>query len=44
MSNRKKSTDVTYKWKDLDRKLTQHRNNFLPYYPKEDAFRELTRL
>ena len=30
-----KPTDITYKFTDLDkRKIVQHRNNLLPYYPK----------
>ena len=40
-----KPTDVTYKITDSDKKeLVQHRNNLLPYYPKEHALRELTQL
>ena len=40
-----KSTDVTYKITDSDQKeIVQHRNNLLPYYPKEYALRELTHL
>ena len=40
-----KPTDVTYKLIDLNRKeIVQHRNNLLPYYPKEYALRELTQL
>ena len=31
-----KPTDVTYKITDSDQKeIVQHRNNLLPYYPKE---------
>ena len=38
-----KPTDVTYKITDSDKKeIVQHRNNLLPYYPKEYALRELT--
>ena len=40
-----KPTDVTYKITDTDQKeIVQHRNNLLPYYPKEYALRELTQL
>ena len=40
-----KPTDVTYKITDSDQKeIVQHRNNLLPYYPKECALRELTQL
>ena len=40
-----KPTDVTYKLIDLNKKeIVQHRNNLLPYYPKEYALRELTQL
>ena len=40
-----KPTDVTYKITDSDQKeIIQHRNNLLPYYPKEYALRELTQL
>ena len=40
-----KPTDVTYKLTDLSEDETvQHRNNLLPYYPKEYALRELTQL
>ena len=40
-----KPTDVTYKTTDSDQKeIVQHRNNLLPYYPKEYALRELTQL
>ena len=36
-----KPTDVTYKITDSDQKeIVQHRNNLLPYYPKEYALRE----
>ena len=36
-------TEVTYKLTDSFKKETvQHRNNLLPYYPKEYALRELT--
>ena len=39
------STDVTYKLTDSNQKeIIQHRNNLLPYYPKEYALRELTQL
>ena len=38
-----KPTDVTYKLTDSNKKeIVQHRNNLLPYYPKENALRELT--
>ena len=38
-----KPTDVTYKFTDPTKKeIVQHRNNLLPYYPKEYALRELT--
>ena len=38
-----KTTDVTYKITDSDQKeIVQHRNNLLPYYPKEYALREPT--
>ena len=38
-------TDVTYKLTDTNKKeIVQHRNNLLPYYPKEYALRELTQL
>ena len=38
-----KPTDVTYKLTDSNQKeIVQHRNNLLPYYPKEYALRELT--
>ena len=40
-----KPTDVTYKIIDSNKKeIVQHRNNLLPYYPKEYALRELTQL
>ena len=40
-----KPTDVTYKLTDSTKKeIIQHRNNLLPYYPKEYASRELTQL
>ena len=40
-----KPTDITYKITDSDQKeIVQHRNNLLPYYPKEYALRELTQL
>ena len=40
-----KPTDVTYKLTDSTRKeFVQHRNNLLPYYPKEYALRELIQL
>ena len=40
-----KHTDVTYKLTDSNKKeIVQHRNNLLPYYPKEYALRELTQL
>ena len=40
-----KPTDVTYKITDSDKKeIVQHRNNLLPYYPKEYALREQTQL
>ena len=40
-----KPTDVTYKLIDTNKKeIIQHRNNLLPYYPKEYALRELTQL
>ena len=40
-----KPTDVTYKLTDSNKKeIVQHRNNLLPYYPKEYALRELTHL
>ena len=33
-----KPTDVTYKLTELNKKeIVQHRNNLLPYYPKEYA-------
>ena len=40
-----KPFDVTYKITDSDQKeIVQHRNNILPYYPKEYALRELTQI
>ena len=40
-----KPTDVTYKLTDSTKKeIVQHRNNLLPYYPKEYALRELYQL
>ena len=40
-----KSTEVTYKLTDSSKKeIVQHRNNLLPYYPKEYALRELTQV
>ena len=40
-----KPTEVTYKLTDSNQKeIVQHRNNLLPYYPKEYALRELTQL
>ena len=40
-----KPTEITYKFTDLNKKeIVQHRNNLLPYYPKEYALRELTQL
>ena len=40
-----KPTDVTYKLTDSNQKeIVQHRNNLLPYYPKEYALRESTQL
>ena len=40
-----KTTDKTYKLTDSSKKeIVQHRNNLLPYYPKEYALRELTQL
>ena len=40
-----KPTDVTYKVTDSNQKeIVQHRNNLLPYYPKEYALRELSQL
>ena len=40
-----KPTDVTYKLTDSTKKeIVQHRNNLLPYYPKEYALRELIQL
>ena len=38
-------TDVTYKLTDSNKnEIVQHRNNLLPYYPKEYAPLELTQL
>ena len=38
-------TDVTYKLTDSNKnEIVQHRNNLLPYYPKEYALLELTQL
>ena len=40
-----KPTEVTYKLIDTTKKeIVQHRNNLLPYNPKEYAIRELTQL
>ena len=40
-----KPTEVTNKLMDSTKKeIVQHRNNLLPYYPKEHALRELTQL
>ena len=40
-----KPTDVTYNFTDsIKKEIVQHRNNLLPYYPKEYALRELTQL
>ena len=40
-----KPTDVTYRLTDSTKKeIVQHRNNLLPYHPKEYALRELTQL
>ena len=40
-----KPTELTYKLTDSTKKeIVQHRNNLLPYYPKEYALRELTQL
>ena len=40
-----KPNDVTYKLAESTQKeIIQHRNNLLPYYPKEYALRELTQL
>ena len=40
-----KPTEVTYKLTDSTKKeIVQHRNNLLPYYPKEYALRKLTQL
>ena len=39
------ATEITYKFTDSTKKeIVQHRNNLLPYYPKEYALRELTQL
>ena len=39
------TTEVTYKLTDSTKKeIVQHRNNLLPYYPKEYALRKLTQL
>ena len=38
-----KPTELTYKLIDSTKKeIVQHRNNLLPYYPKEYALRKLT--
>ena len=40
-----KPTEVTYKLTDsTKKKIVQHRNNLIPYYPEECALRELTQL
>ena len=40
-----KATDVTHKLTDSNKKETvQHRNNLLPYYPKEYALCEISQL
>ena len=40
-----KPTDITYKLTDSTKKeIIQHRNNLLPYYPKQYTLRELTQL
>ena len=40
-----KPTEVTFKLTDSTKKENvQHRNNLLPYYPKEHALRELSQL
>ena len=40
-----KPTEVRYKLTDSTKKeIVQHRNNVLPYYPKEYALHELTQL
>ena len=40
-----KPTDVTYKLTDSTKKeIVQHRNNLLPYYPKEYVLRKKTQL
>ena len=39
ISNHRQPTDVKYKLIDKKKKeIVQHRNNILPYYPKEHAF------
>ena len=39
ISNHRQPTDVKYKLIDKKKKeIVQHRNNLLPYYPKEHAF------
>ena len=40
-----KPTEVTYKFTESSKKeIVQHRNNLLPYYPKEYALRKLIQL
>ena len=40
-----KPTEVTYKLTDSSKKkIVQHRNKLLPYYPKEDGLRDITQL
>ena len=40
-----KPTEVTFKLIDITKKeIVQHRNNLVPYYPKEYTLRELTQL
>ena len=40
-----KPTEVTYKLTDSNKKeIVQHRNNLFLFYPKKNAFRELTQL
>ena len=40
-----KPTDVTYKLRESNKKeIVERRNNLLPYYPEEYAFRKLTQL
>ena len=40
-----KLTDVTCKFIQSNKKeIVQHRNNLLPYYPKENALREITQV